>query len=313
MPAPVATVPDPGEVDNIRYTVFFQSWVDSYGYESGASLPSNEVEYIDGSQVTIGADTAPAYAVKRRIWKVVSGTQSESIQFVAEQNAVNSRFPTYTFALLDENAGEVLPMYVGMPTDLNWMTRVPGNFFAGFKRSNIREVRFSEVGVPVSWPDAYAYSVHDDIVGLGVTLNSVFVVTTGMPWVLTGTAPESMTAAILASPQGCVAARSICVMEGAVFYVSADGICMLQDGSAGVNVITAKLFSKRDWQALHPETAFMTAYDGALHLWFGATGSRTGYVINLTDGQAAVVTHDEVAKAACVDAETDSLYFVREA
>lgn len=271
-----------------------------------------EVKYVDGAVVKVGATVAPELAVKRRIYKVVSGTESASIQFVAEQKAILGMFPEYNFRVLDEDAGEVMPFLVSAPSDLVNITTVPGGFFAGFKRSNLREVRFSELNVPTSWPDLYAYSVHDDVVGLGVTLNSVFVLTRGMPWVITGTAPESMSASVLASQQGCVSARSICVMDGAVFYASGDGICMLRDGVTTVGVVTEKVFSKRDWAELKPSSCVMIAYDGALHFWFLDRPDAGGYVVNFNDGKAAVTTNDEVAKAVCVDPVTDKMYFVRE-
>ncbi len=314
LPAPGVTVVDEMEEDeqNIRYTVFFQSWIDAYGYESGASLPSGEVEYVDGNSVTVASATAPAGAVKRRIYKVVSGTEMESIQFVKEQLVVGGAFPSITFRVADEDAREVLPLLVSIPEDFAGMTSVPGGFFVGFSKSNLREVRFSEVSIPCSWPDDYAYSVHDDVVGIGVTLNSVFVLTKGMPWVISGTAPESMTPAMMASQQGCVSARSICVMNGSVFYASGDGICVLQDGVSTVTVVTEGVFSKRDWVALSPSSCIMTSYDGALHFWFSDKPSAGGYIINFNDGKAAVTTNDEIAKAACVDPVTDKLYFVRE-
>ena len=313
LPAPVVTSDaiDPGE-QNKRYTAFFQSWVDAYGYESGASLPSEEVEYVDGGDLYIEATPAPAYARKRRLYKVVAGTESESIQFVWEQNVLAGNFGRDTINnFLDENAGEVMPNLVGIKTDLVGMKKVPGDFYVGYSKSNLREVRFSEVSIPCSWPDLYAYSVHDDIVGLGVTLNTVFVLTKGMPWAITGTAPESMTPTMLASQQGCVAVRSICTMDGAVFYASADGVCVLRDGVATVQVITSGIFSKREWAALGPSSCVMEAYDGALHLWFLGNPLLGGYTINFNDGNAAVTTNDEVAKAVCVDPVTDKLYFVR--
>lgn len=311
LPAPVATIAPPEDEENVRYTVFFQTWVDKYGYESPASMPSAEKEYNDGQTVTIGMFVgAPEGAAKRRIYKVVAGTESESIQYVNEQNVVGGNFPAFSFALRDEDAGEIMPQMVGIPNDLDWLTRVPGGFYAGISRKNKREVRFSEVNIPVSWPDAYAYAIHDDIVGMAVTLNSVYILTTGMPWVIGGTAPEAMASSVLASPQGCVSARSICTMEGAVFYVSADGVCMLQDGNASVRVLTEGAFTKREWAPLVPESAIMAAYDGALYLWFTAT--RKGFILHLNDGKAAVSTHDEIAKALFVDPVTDKLYFVRE-
>jgi len=316
LPAPVVTAEpiDAGE-QNRRYTVFFQSWVDAYGYESGASLPSEEVEYVDGGDLYIEATPAPAYARKRRLYKVVAGTESESIQFVWEQNALAGSFGKDTINnFLDENAGEVMPNLVGIKTDLVGMKKVPGDFYVGYSKSNLREVRFSEVSIPCSWPDLYAYSVHDDIVGLGVTLNTVFVLTKGMPWAITGTAPESMTPTMLASQQGCVSSRSICTMDGAVFYASADGVCVLRDGVTTVQVVTSGIFSKREWSALKPQSCVMEAYDGALHLWFldPASAAGGGYIVNFNDGNAAVTTNDEVAKAVCVDPVTDKLYYVRE-
>lgn len=328
LPAPIATAqPIPEGEENIRYTVFFQSWVDKYGYESSVNDVSDEmvydedeqsyrakgeVKYVDGSVININSAIAPEHAVKRRFYKVVAGTESESIQFIAEQSLVAGTFPSYSFRVLDEDAGEVMPMLVSATADLVNITTVPGGFFAGFKTSNLREVRFSEVNLPTSWPDSYAYSVHDDVVGLGVTLNSVFVLTRGMPWVLTGTAPESMSASVLASPQGCVSKRSICVMDGSVFYASADGICMLQDGVSTVTVVTGNVFSKREWSDLKPSSCIMVPYDGALHFWFLDRSDAGGYIINFRDGKAAVTTNDEVAKAVCVDPVTDKLYFIRE-
>ena len=313
IPAPLVSVPDPPEdEDNVRYTVFFQTWVDQYGYESQASMPSEEITYMDGDPVTVQLIPAPKGAVSRRIYKVVSGSESESIQFVAEQKVGGNMFYNFTFRLMDEDAGEVMPMMVGIPKDLTWMTRVPNDFYVGVPASNLREVRFSEVGIPVSWPEDYAYAVHDDIVGLAVTLNSVFVITKGMPWVFAGTSPEAMVGSVLASPQACISARSICVMEGAVFYISDDGICMLQDGVPTVNLLTEGAFSKREWQDLKPQNAIMTAYDGALHVWFVNENHKRGYIFELKDGLAAISTHDEVAKAATVDVVTDSMFFVRE-
>jgi hypothetical protein len=103
-------------------------------------------------------------------------------------------------------------------------------------------------------------------------------------------------------------------MNGAVFYASADGVCMLQDGVSTVTVVTAEIFSKREWAALVPSSCIMASYDGALHLWFRESPDlfARGYIINFSDGKAAVTTNDEVAKAVCVDPVTDKLYFVRE-
>jgi hypothetical protein len=191
------------------------------------------------------------------------------------------------------------------------MSHIPGNFYAGVSASKKHTVMFSDVNRPTSWPTEYQYDIRDDIVGLAVAGNTVFVLTEGSPWALTGTAPESMSASSLSSPQACVSSRSICVMSGSVFYASADGICMLRPGSDLV-VLTDKYFSKREWELLNPSTCIMDTYDGALYCWFtDSTGARKGYIIALGEGIAAITTHDEQAKAVYYDAKTDGLYYVR--
>ena len=323
LPAPVIKVAAPNaDKDNTRYTFFFQTWVDAYGYESGSSAASSDsgtedgsTEYNDGDEITFDAVTAPTAASKRRIYKVITGSTTESVQFIAEQSVIGAGFQALTVTVKDEDAGEVMPSIVSAPEDLVWMSHVPGNFYAGYSASKPRTVMFSDVNLPTSWPDAYRYDIRDDLMGLAVAGNTVFALTTGYPWSLSGTAPESMTPTVLSSPQACVSARSICVIEGAVFYASQDGICMLSPSSdypTQVPVITEKHFGKREWEALNPSSCIMGAYDGALHAWFTLeSGLRQGYIIDIGEGVSAVTTHDEQAKAVFYDAETDGLYYVR--
>jgi hypothetical protein len=314
--APVLTAPvTPSDPANIRYTRFFQTWVDAYGYESGVSDASEEVQYTDGDEIGLDALAAPTGAVARRIYKVVSGTETESIQFIIEDAVSTSTFPAITdLAIKDEDAGEILPKIVSPPEDLSWMTYVPGNFYVGYSPSNPRTVRFSDVDRPYSWPLDYAYDVHEDIVGLTVVGNTVFVMTEGYPEAFTGTAPESMTPSVLASPQACVSSRSICVLDGGAFYVSKDGICMLSSATmSSIPIISEKYFSKREWEALNPETCLMDTYDGALMAWFTLdSGVRQGYIFDIREGASALMTHDEEAKAIFYDVRSDNLYYVRE-
>lgn len=299
--------------ENIRYTYFFQSFVDAYGYESPTSLPSKEVAYLDGDVVTIGEVQAPDWAVTRRIYKVITGTESERIQYINEEAKVNVTFPTHSFRLSDDDAGEVMPHIVSAPDDLTWMTNVPNGFYAGLRTGNLRKVCFSEIDRPYSWPPDYEYPIKDDAVGLAVAGNNVYVLTNGYPWVISGSAPESMSVSSLASPQACVSPYSVCVMNGSVFYASRDGVCMLNSDSLNAPVITAGHFSKKEWDALNPETCIMDSYDGALFAWFLLdSGVRQGYIIDIAEGVSAIRTHDEQAKAVLYDTQSDSLYFIRD-
>ena len=313
-PPPVVTVAGDQNPNDIRYTFYYQSYVDEYGYESPVSDASSEVEYSDGQLVSIAEVlNPPDWAVARRIYKVVAGSESESIRFIAEwKKEASGYFTPKTITRKDELAGEVIPNIIAPPKDLTWMTYVAGNFYAGASASRKRTVMFSEINRPYSWPDAYMYDIREDFVGLAVSGNSVFVATTGLPSVISGTAPESMSVSLLASPQGCVSPKSICVSDGAVFYASQDGVCMWSEGSAGVTVITEKYFSKDDWNDLNPSSCMMEVYDSALICWFKRkTGEQVGYILDLREGLAAITTHDERAVAICKDVVTDGLYFVK--
>lgn len=385
MKAPRVRLAEGGMQDpsNVRYTYFFQTYVDPYGYESGTSAQSitfkqtcrtaegwsivtsatagtitcvkdgtyvtakmdhavvtmedneivaadiysdDDVQYNDGDAIIVdalkddeipdggGTLAAPKPGYKRRIYKVVTGTALPSIQHVADFD--DDPWGQHTIRVKDEDAGETLVEMESVPRDLRYMTFVPGGFYVGFSPSNPKTVMFSEVDIPVDWPDAYRYDIKDNIVGLAVTSNSVFVLTDGYPWVLTGTAPEGMTCTHIAGPAACISERSICIYKNAVFFASNVGVCMIyndaDEGTLCKNV-TEQIFTKEQWEALNPASCLMAQYDGALHCFFTLeSGKKVGYIIDLLERECAVTTHDEESSCLCTDNKTDALYFVRE-
>lgn len=302
------------DMANARYTTFFQTWVDEYGYESPVSEGSDEVIYNDGDTMDVPVMTViPAGAVKRRVYKVVTGTETESIQFIWEQDAVSDEFPAATFTVKDEDAGEILVNMTQCPKDLVWIVNMPGNFYAGFASGKKRQMCFSEIGLPTSWPDAYKYDIREDAVGLAVSGTTLFVLTVGQPYAISGTDPKAMTPSRISSNQGCVSKYSICTMNNAVFYASQDGVCMLSEGNQAENVITKGLFTRDQWLALNPSTCLMVAHDAALHMFFEkADGTRVAYMLDLVDGAPVLTTHDEIATAVFADVESDALYMIKE-
>ena len=200
------------DIANLRYAYFFQTWVDEYGYESGMSpvltdAQGNmvEVQYNDGDSVTwagVAASGIPAGVVARRLYKTIAGSSEEtdSIKFVIEQKMVagSTNFPDYPNIIVkDEDTGEVTSSITSIPVDLVWMTVMPGNFYVGFPRSNPRQICFSDVNLPTSFPDAYKYSIRDYAVGIAVAGNTAFILTKGYPWAISGSDPNGMTAAQL--------------------------------------------------------------------------------------------------------------------
>lgn len=301
--------------DNLRYTTFCQTYVDEYGYESGASDPSDEVQYNDGDGINIPAISAPSWAVKRRIYKAVAGTAEDTIRFVFEQDAsVGGGFSGTVVAVKDEDTGEVMPTVTPIPKDLDWMTAMPGNFYVGFLRSEPRRVCFSDVDLPTSWPDVYRYDIRDEAIGIAVGGSTAFVLTTGYPWAISGSAPEGMTASQIVSEQACVSAHSICALEGKVFYASQDGVCMLSEDSLMATVITRAYWDKATWSALWPKNITMCAYDNALFL-FTHNNAKTEYksfILDFDIGQGLIIQQiSDKVNCVCMDCENDALYFVK--
>lgn len=311
----VVNAPDDGKA--LRYTYFFQTWVDSYGYESPVSVASDEVVYNDGQQIRVGEfllTDAYKAAVKRRIYKVVTGTESESIQFVTEQERIGNRFLEGFFLVKDEDAGEIITEIEAPAWTLGDVLWMPGGFYAGVDWSDKRTVCFSDVNMPYSWPTGYRYTVKDDIVGIGLVGNTLVVLTDGSPWVVSGTLPEAMSVTSLSSPYACVSADSICTLGGTLFYASHGGIYGISEGSTSVQPVTKGWWTSEAWEMMRPETCRMVAHDHALFLWFTAEdGSTQGYVVDFLAGGGikAVTTHDEPAGALFEDVANGTLCYVR--
>lgn len=314
--------------DNRRYTFLFVTWVDGMGFESPVSEPSlvysvdkddyiaGDLEYMDGDTISISPiEDLPEEAKSVRIYKVVTGSEEGRIQFVKELDrnfVINTPF---FIKVKDEDAGEVLNPIETMPPDLQCVNAVPGNFYCGFSLSKPKTVMFSEVGLLYSWPLAYQYDVKDNVVALAVAGNSVFVMTDGAPYVLSGTTPESITVTKVGEAAACLSSRGVCVYNNVVYFVSNAGLMAIAVGGELIcKNITETIFTREQWQAFRPETCRMSVYDGVLRLFFDPIdGLKTGLNIDLNESsETAITTHDESAKCTCVDAATDKMYFVRE-
>ena len=296
--------------ENLRYTYFFQSWVDELGFESEASSPSEEVEYLDGEKVYISAlGYQPANAKKRRIYKVITGLElGGTPQFVYEQDRdLVDGFSEVSFDKKDEEAGEVMPSITNPHRKIEGICTAPGGY-AIWCSCSPKTVRFSD-GAPNNFPDEYAYEVEYEIVGLASAGNSVYVLTKGYPFVITGTSPDTMVVTKLASMQACVSRQSICVVDNAVYYASNDGLCMITEGVMTVNNVTASFFSKRDWEKVVSQDMIVCAYDSTLYLW-NPKQTDIGYAICFIDETSAVTTFDGGARAVTVDPVTDKMYFI---
>lgn len=310
----------------LYYVNFFASWVDAYGMESGLSPASNasgdaaygdepkSLMLNDGSTVQFGQMTLQPGAEKVYIYATAAGTSesADGIQFFAEVSKTTATtVGGFQLKYYPATLGEAEPGIESPPGDLSGIVYVDGGFYAAFSPSSPHTVMFSDIGIVTSWPIAYRYDVKDNIVALAATSNSVFALTDGFPWVLSGTAPETMTAARLAGPAACVSPRSVIVYKNSAYYASNEGYMVIANSADAGTVcanLTEKIFTKDQWQSFGPSTCIAGQHDGCIHLFFdGMNGLR----IDLSESVAAVTTHDEKASCMCVDDREDKMYFVR--
>jgi hypothetical protein len=150
-----------------------------------------------------------------------------------------------------EGLAEILPSATWdlPPSDLRGLLSLPNGFLAGFF-DNI--ICFSEAFIPHAWPVSYRISVPAKIIGMGVTGNSVVVLTDVAPYLLFGDSPESMSAVRIETMQACISAESIVDAGDFIIYASPDGLMAVSE--AGPKNITGDIFTRMQWQAYDPST-----------------------------------------------------------
>lgn len=308
LPAPIVTVVgpvDPG-LDTRRWTRWFQTWVDKWGYESPLSDASNEVEYNNGQSIVVAAVLrAPQNAISRRLYKSITSDDGDPvILFVHEQPVLSGRMDTVTLSIYDEALSGVAPDFESSSKNIGGIVQVPGGFFAGFDLNNRRELRFSEVGIPYSFPLKYMQSYsYDNIVRLGVIGNSVVVLTDNVPFIVTGYAPDSMATASFATSAPCLSALSVVHCGGSLFYASDRGIERIAYGGEGSGVlnITDQWFDRKAWSRLNPKTCRGVEYNGIMYFWFpdSEVSSVRAIKLILQDGLSMMTSFNEPCIAAC--------------
>lgn len=288
------------EID--RYYVY--TFVSAFGEEGRPSNPSALVS-VDPTQdaklTGMDASISGTHNItKKRIYRTVTGNAGTAYQFVAELDLGTS---TYVDSISDTDTAEVLPSTGWNQPDeeLQGIVSVPGEFLAGFSG---RSIKMCVPGQPHAWPDDYQYEVDYDIVGLGVSGNTVIVCTTGVPYLLIGIHPDSMTLQKIALPQSCASKRSIFQLRNLVGYASPDGI-VLFTGSHG-ELVTSNIWDREDWQNLAPSSMIAGVHDDRVFLF----GSTQTIIFDPDFNRSKIVTIDADAQAVYNDIEADTLYYI---
>jgi len=111
------------------------------------------------------------------------------------------------------------------PSGLRYLVESGGIFFGAL---GAKLYYSRDIGDPNYWPATQTINFDEDITGLAVSSMGLLVFTRFETYVITGYSTATFTKLLLDGTQGCINSRTIRQYKGAVFFVSTDGICVLQ-------------------------------------------------------------------------------------
>lgn len=283
-PATACTMTVSGGTGTVAESYFYvYTYVNDWGWESAPSPVSLMVTRLTDATTTITSfATVPAgnYNVNRiRIYRTQTASSGSTDFFFLREIAYGAVSTT------DDNRalGEVLPTTTWLvpPANLSHLKSLWNGMLAGISDNS---VRFCEPYIPYAWPVAYDVVPPDaKPVGLGVFGQSLLVLTTARPVLVSGSSPESMDQQMLEIPQGCVSSQSIVSMGTGVAWASEDGLCWF--GSGGARILTAGLMLREDWRALVPSSIIGKMYEGMYFGSYDDGSGRKGFLIDTNNPQ----------------------------
>ena len=264
----------------VETRAYVYTYINTFGTvleESAPSPPATVTCSYTGSTVTLSGFSA-APTTKRnitaiRIYRSVTGSSVSQYLFVKEIPIATS---STTDAVKAADLGESLRS-IGWdepPADLTGLVSMPNGFLAAFRKN---EIYFSVPFNPHAWPESYVLTTDFDIVGLGVFGSTLVVTTKGNPYIVSGVDPSSMAMEKLPLYEPCVSKRSIASDELGVYYVSANGVVLVN--SAGADTVTRNVLTKEEWSKYYPSLMHGRCLDGRYYLFYSNGGSPEGGVI----------------------------------
>ena len=283
--------------------VYTWTWVNKeagFEFESAPAPASASVDVRVEQTVAIsGRGSVPTgyLATHWRLYRAVSGTYLFVTELPLSQNS-------FTDDVKAESLGEELPSLTWLtpPDTLRGLINMPNGIMAGFTG---RDIYFCDPYHPHAWPVAYNQTVDFPVVGLGRMDTTLAVLTTGTPYFIQGSHPDSMVVVKSDLEQACASKRSIVSLGGAVIYASPDGLVMLS--SSGSKVITEQIFTRAQWQSTFRPSSIHAYHHDMKYVAFYDNGTTTGgFIFDLTTGQ--MILHTLYATAGYNDLQADKLY-----
>ena len=282
-----------GAVDQSNYETiaYAYTYVTALDEESLPSLVSAGINWSPGQVVRLtGITPAPA------------GRGIDRIRIYRSQTAASGQTDLYYIgeiaggqSIFDDNP-ETIPLQEAIPSvdydppmdGLRGIIAHPGGIMAAFVG---KEVFFCEPYRPHAWPQKYALAVDYPVVGLASIGTAIAVLTTGIPYLISGSHPDSMRMERIEVNYPCVARRSIVDMGYFAAYASTSGLVTIS-ASQGAQLITEKLFTPRQWAEMATRSFVCSQHEGRYiisHDPWGDEERRQCTIIDLAGREPFVV------------------------
>jgi len=237
---------------------------------------------------------------KRRVYRSVSGGGLADYLLVAE-------LPIAQASFVDNRAdGELGPVletydYAPPPATLRGLCQMANGMCAGFAGNSLY---LCEPYLPYAWPEKYRLTTEHDIVAISAIDTTLVIGTKGFPYLAQGVSPASVTNQKLSQlPQACISARSMVAMDGVVLYASPDGLVGV--GAGGGHVVTEQIVTRKQWQAMTPETLRAWHHEGK----YVAMTDTHAFIFDPKSGDLRELTNRW--DAAVSDMESDRLFVAK--
>lgn len=276
IPQPAAvSVSHSGGVSAITETrAYVATWVSTFGEEGPPSTPYLVTGKVDDTfTVTLTAAAADDIAGPDRdiahtnIYRTITGSDGTTTYFFVAQVAVATL--TYADTLSDAVVASHSALestgWTGPPSDLEGWVAMPNGMIVGWRKN---ELWFSEPYRPHAWPVSYVLAMDFNIVGLGVTNQTLVICTESVPMTGAGVHPSVFSTSKIKSTNPCMSRASILSTALGVYYASPNGLMLVTQGAA--SNYTEKLFTKEAWQRSVYFTTMRAAALGGAYFSYGS-------------------------------------------
>ena len=214
------------------------------------TVASNPSTNATSTATSASATLAFNFFGTKRIYRSNTGSNTTDFQFVAEIAMSDNG---YSDSKNNDQLGEVIPstFWIAPPDDdsgiypngsMQGLTAIGNGIFAGFSG---KRLCFSEPFLPHAWPVAYRVTLEDEIVGISMAGNVLFIGTKGTNYIAAGTDPQAMSIQKLETAEPLLHKKSLVDMGGYCLYSGPDGLIAVENGQV-VNV-TEELITGKLW------------------------------------------------------------------